>query len=99
MQPLHSTRMLDKNTTPESVILQLYDLGIECCQKKEQNKATKVLTELINALNFEHGEMSILFCKLYQYAISMVHIENYDQSIYVLKEMRNTWEQSVILKE
>lgn len=101
MQALNSAFVWDRNNNinPESVILQLYDLGIESCNNKEVDKATKVLTELINALNFEYSEMATSFCKLYQYVLGMVRVENFEQALYILIELRDAWKQALISKE
>ena len=43
---------------PAQVISKTYELGIQACREKDSEKVSRVLVELINALNFDQREVA-----------------------------------------
>jgi flagellin-specific chaperone FliS len=87
-----------KTATPEKLILMLYELGMKSCQTQDNQKAVKVLTELIAALNFEHGEIAGSMFELYRYAMDEVQKKNFDNAYVVFEGMHDIWE-NVVMKQ
>jgi flagellin-specific chaperone FliS len=87
-----------KTATPEKLVLMLFDLGMKSCQAQDNQKAVKVLTELIAALNFEQGDIAVSMFELYRYALDEVHKRNYDNAYVVLEGMHDIWE-NVVMKQ
>lgn len=81
--------------SPEEVILGMYDIGLEACARRDKYKTKKVLTELVNALNFEYSEIAASFYNVYQFALKQAELENYDEVIEILHGLRTAWEKVV----
>lgn len=89
----------DNPVSPERVILQLYDMGIEGCENRDKVKTIQIISQLMKALNFEYEEIARSFYDLYQYALQMVQNGNFEQALTMLNELRDVWEKSVIARE
>ena len=73
------------------LLLTVYDIAITSCQQEDSSKAIRAVSELISALNFEYQEISIGLFRIYQYVIDIIREENFNESLLILKELRNTW--------
>ena len=87
-----------KTATPEKLILMLYAQGMKSCQAQDNQKAVKILTELIAALNFEYNEIAGSMFDLYRYALDEVHKRNFDNAYVVFEGMHDIWE-NVVMKQ
>ena len=63
----------------EKLILKMYDLFLVSNKRKDIEKMSKVLIELMGALNFDYGETSTRYQK------------KYDEAYKIIKELRDTW--------
>ena len=77
--------------TPAQLVLKVYDVAILGCKTKDSGKVSKALVELISALRFEHGEISLGLFRLYQYCLDSVKIGKFDEVTAILTDLRNTW--------
>lgn len=75
----------------EKLILKMYDLFIVSCKKKDTVKMSRVLVELMGALNFEYEETSTRLYRLYEYCQRCVFQRKYDDALHIIQELRNTW--------
>lgn len=75
----------------EKIILKMYDLFIVSAKRKDVNKMSKVLIELMGALNFEYEEVSTRLYRLYEYCQRCVFQKRYDEAVHIISEMRETW--------
>jgi flagellin-specific chaperone FliS len=80
-----------KSASPQRIILMLYDLGIKGCRAKDRNLASKVLVELIAALNFDYQEIALPLFDQYRFALELVHKENFDYPTTLFEELREAW--------
>jgi flagellar protein FliS len=53
-------------------VLDLYDEGIAACRKRDPERATRVLMQLIAALDFEYGRGAAEIFQLYDFALREV---------------------------
>jgi flagellin-specific chaperone FliS len=81
--------------SPELLILNLYDLGIQFCAERQKEQARKVLAELINALNFDYADMAASFYNLYHFALNQIEAENYEEALEIFQGLRSAWEQLI----
>ncbi len=51
--------------SPEELISYIYEAGIKACAQKDYRRSLEAVQQLINALNFEAGEISSNFYKVY----------------------------------
>ena len=84
--------------SPEKLIWMMYDLGWKSCRGKDRGKASKVLVELIAALNFDHKEMAVSFFELYRYALDRVHSGKFEEAGAVFQSLRDAWETAFKIK-
>lgn len=75
----------------EKLILKMYDLFLVSNKRKDIEKMSKVLIELMGALNFDYGETSTRLYRLYEYCQRCIYQKNYDESYKIIKELRDTW--------
>ena len=79
---------------PLQLLIKAYDAGIAACNRKDEPKASTVLSELIDSLNFDFAELSNSLFRLYEYCMREVKRGNFDVTLKILKELRETWVQA-----
>jgi flagellar protein FliS len=79
---------------PLQLLIKAYDAGITACNRKDEHKASTVLTELIDSLNFDYAEIANSLFRLYEYCMREVKRGNFDVTLKILKELRETWVQA-----
>lgn len=77
--------------TPIQLVVKLYDIGIASCIRKDRVRLSKVLVELISALNFEHKEISVGLFKLYNYCMRLAKEGDFEAVQPILEELREAW--------
>lgn len=75
----------------EKIILKMYDLFIVSAKRKDVNKMSKVLIELMGSLNFEVGDLSTRLYRLYEYCQRCIFQKKFDEAVHIIKELRETW--------
>ena len=78
----------------EKLILKMYDLFIVSLKRNDIVKGSKVLIELMSALNFEYEEVSTRLYRLYEYCQRCVFQKKIDEALFIITELRNTWAES-----
>jgi len=76
---------------PVQLLIKAYDAGISACNRKDESKASTVLIELIDSLNFDYAEIANSLFRLYDYCMREIKRGNFDVTLKVLKELRETW--------
>jgi len=87
------------NLPPVRVIHKLLEIAIQACKKEDKTLATKALTELTLALNFDYKEIALGFFRLYDYCKQRVHKGQFADALVILEDLRATWAQAFHLKE
>ncbi|MGI6369220.1 MAG: flagellar protein FliS [Ignavibacteria bacterium] len=83
----------------EKLILKMYDLFIVSTKRGDTQKMTRVLVELMGALNFEYEETSTRLYRLYEYCQRCIFQNKSDEALYIITELRNTWAKAFNLEE
>ena len=78
---------------PVQLLIKAYDAGITACNRREESKVSTVLVELIDSLNFDYAEIANSLFRLYDYCMREIKRGNFDITIKILKELRETWVQ------
>jgi len=76
---------------PVQLLIKAYDAGIAACNRKDEAKSSAVLVELIDSLNFDYAEIANSLFRLYEYCIREVKRGNFETTLKILKELRETW--------
>jgi len=82
----------------EKIILKMYDLFIVSCKRNDSAKMSRVLIELMGSLNFEFEETATRLYRLYEYCQRCVFQKKFDEALYIIKELRDTWALAFNLK-
>jgi flagellin-specific chaperone FliS len=77
--------------SPVQLLVKVYDIAIDACQRQDKRLASKALVELISALNFEYEEIAGRFFQLYKFCMSRVKAGKFDEARKVLQDLRNAW--------
>ncbi|MEI7987947.1 MAG: flagellar export chaperone FliS [Chloroflexota bacterium] len=78
------------NASPIHLVVMVYDVAIAACEEKDLSRATRAVSVLRDALNFDYQEAAGLF-RLYQWVMDCVRESDYDNAISVLRELRDSW--------
>lgn len=88
------------SSSPEQLILKLYDLGIQCCLQGNRSKLRAVLAELVGSLNFEDGgELAERLYSLYDYCITESVSGDLEIVRDVISGLREAWKQGVVSRK
>jgi flagellin-specific chaperone FliS len=82
----------------EKIILKMYDLFIVSAKKGDTAKMSRVLIELMGALNFEYEETATRLYRLYEYCQRCVFQQKHDEAVYIIKELRESWAEAFKIK-
>jgi len=92
---------VEVNLSPVEILIKMYDAAIFSLQKKDTEKATKAINELILALNFNKSnpqnvrEVAEGFLRIYEFCKICIKKNNLQDAINALQEIRNAWELSI----
>ncbi len=78
----------------EKIILKSYDLFIVSGKRNDSVKMGRILTELINALNFEYDEPAMRLYRLYEYCQTCISQGRISEAIDIVQNLRTTWAQA-----
>ena len=96
---LHHTYKAQEISTssPEKLILHLYDYAIKGCALQDESQASAGLRELIDALDFDgEREVAVGLFRLYEYAMRSVKQSAFDPPLRILRELRETWHTAML---
>ncbi len=77
--------------SPIHLIVMAYDLAIQSCEQQDFIQATRVVSGLRDALNFDYGEASLGLFRLYQWCLECIRQGDYDSTLQTLRELRSAW--------
>ena len=80
---------------PTEILIKVYDIAIESCDRQDMDRARRALVELIAALNFDHREVADNLYNLYRYALDQIHKSNFDGAKEILIGLRETWKETL----
>jgi len=83
----------------EKLTLKTYDLFIVSCQRHEIARMNKILVELMGAINFEQDELQATrLYRIYEYCQKCIFEQKFDESLTIIKELRDAWAQAFDLE-
>jgi flagellin-specific chaperone FliS len=68
-----------------------YDLAITACEKQDFARATKAISVLRDALNFDYAEASVGLFRLYQWCLDCIRQGDYQSALTTLRDLREAW--------
>lgn len=80
--------------SPIRLVVMAYDLAIQSCERKDFEKATRAISVLRDALNFEYQDVALGLFRLYQWCLDSIRQGDYKSAISALTELRDAWVQT-----
>jgi flagellin-specific chaperone FliS len=77
--------------SPVQLLIKGYDVAIASCARKDQERLSRALVQLIGALNFEHHEMALGAFRLYNYCLRQAKMGRFDAAKPILVGLRDAW--------
>ena len=77
--------------SPIRLVVMAYDLAIRACQQEDFTRATKAVSMLRDALNFDYADAAVGLFRLYQWCLDCIRAQNYSEAMRTLKELRDAW--------
>ena len=78
------------NASPIHLVVMVYDVAMAACQEKDVSRASRAISVLRDALNFDYPESAGLF-RLYQWIMECMRTEDYDSAVSLLRDLRDAW--------
>jgi flagellin-specific chaperone FliS len=79
--------------SPIRLVVMAYDLAILSCEQRDFVKATKSISALRDALNFDYGESAVGLFRLYQWCLECIRSGDFAAAQNTLRELRDAWSQ------
>jgi flagellin-specific chaperone FliS len=77
--------------SPIRLVIMAYDMAIRACDKKDFQTATKAISALRDALDFDYPDASVGLFRLYQWCLECLRQGDYPGAAATLKELREAW--------
>lgn len=81
--------------TPGQVLVKMYDLALVALISGDGKRSVRVLSAMIDSLDFEYQEIAMGLFRLYRYCIEEVNKGEYEMPTRILRELRETWVQAL----
>lgn len=79
------------SASPTHLVVMAYDLAITSCEKQDFDRATKSISVLRDALNFDYSEAAMGLFRLYQWCLDNIRQGEYTPAMTTLRELRHAW--------
>jgi len=80
--------------SPIRLVVMAYDLAIQACEQSDFTRATKAISVLRDALNFDYPDVSVGLFRLYQWCLDCIRQGDYASALSALRELREAWAQT-----
>jgi flagellin-specific chaperone FliS len=77
--------------SPIRLVVMAYDLAIRACEQEDYARATKAISVLRDALNFDYGDAAVGLFRLYQWCLDCIRAQNFGEAMRTLRELRDAW--------
>jgi flagellar protein FliS len=86
-------------SSPERLVVKLYDLGIAACYRDDRPKVRAVLVELMAALNHDRGgDIAGRLQAIYEYCLNESALGNLGVVAELLGGLREAWQEGVLCR-
>jgi flagellin-specific chaperone FliS len=77
--------------SPLKLVIMAFDVAIQATTEEDFERATKAVSCLRDALDFDQGSISIGFFRLYQWCLDCIRTGNYQEARKTLSSIRDAW--------
>lgn len=79
------------NATPDKLMIKVYDYVIGACNRKDRDKATTGLVQLIDSLNFDYTDEALGLLNLYRYCLKNLKEDGFDKVVDIMNQLKESW--------
>ena len=79
------------SASPVQLVIMAYDQAIKACHQQDKERATKAVSALRDALNFDYDEVSNGLFSLYQWCLDCIRSGEFEPALTTLSELREAW--------
>ncbi len=79
------------SSSPEKLVLFLYDQTILGCKSDDERKASKAIAQLIDSLDFKYNDIATGLFRLYEYCLRLVKDKQFKKVLSIFVDLRATW--------
>lgn len=80
--------------SPLHLVIMAYDLALRACEREDFEKATRVVTALRDALDFNYPEAALGLFRVYQWCLERLREGDYHGAHEALQQLRDAWAQA-----
>ncbi|GBD07338.1 hypothetical protein HRbin21_01156 [bacterium HR21] len=80
--------------SPEQLVLKTYDVFLAAYRRNDIGLMNRALTQLMDALNFEAGEIAVRLYRLYEYCQRCLWNRRAEEAAAIIQELRSAWAQA-----
>ncbi|MHB1162588.1 MAG: flagellar export chaperone FliS [Chloroflexota bacterium] len=77
--------------TPGELVLKLYDMGLSALANRDAQRASRVLAQLMECLDFRYHDVAFGLFRLYRFCMDEIKRGEYDVPTRILRDLRDTW--------
>jgi flagellin-specific chaperone FliS len=77
--------------SPIRLVIMSYDVAIQACQQRDFSRATRAISVLRDALNFDYDETAMTLFGLYQWCLDCIRKDDYQEAVNILTDLRDAW--------
>jgi flagellin-specific chaperone FliS len=77
--------------SPVRLVVMAYDVAITACEQKDFTRATRAVSLLRDALNFDYKDAALGLFRLYQWCLECIRHDDYASALVTLRELREAW--------
>ena len=79
------------SASPVRLVVLTYDFAIRACEQKDFNRASKAVSVLRDALDYDYGEVAVGLFGIFQWCLDCIRKEDYQSAVVTLRELREAW--------
>ncbi len=83
------------SASPTQLLLMVYEQAVVQCEAQDAQRASRAITELIGALNFDAGEVAVDFFRLYEYCLWEIRKRHFADAAHILRRLKTAWEEAL----
>jgi flagellin-specific chaperone FliS len=82
------------SANPMQLLMMVYEQAIVQCEARDAQRAQRAITELIGALNFDAGEITVDLFRLYEYCLWEIRRQRFADAAHILRRLKSAWDEA-----
>ena len=80
--------------SPVQLLIRMYDVAVVACARRDRQRLSQALVQLIGSLNFKYQEISVGSFRLFNYCLRQARMGRFDEVKAILVGLRDAWVQA-----